>query len=251
MHRKRWRTTSRVALISLLASAGIIINQPVAAASPLACDSPRANHQVGLSTVNGGSQPFRIEGASATIVDGGNYVLCTIANNNGSLNFSSIWVMAQNTNGLAQSGIFYGWGDSCPHSWAEIEDSNGTHQDVNYSCTTTGSSYSYWEQTIYSGGVWRMRANVGTHVIATSTTDPNTWGSDFDATFSSETYFWNSNIPGSTARHAWHSSMQVQKYSDDSWLTTCNGNAIFGPHSSTAHRYNLGTACDSEDSWTS
>lgn len=95
-----------------------------------------------------------------------------------------------------------------------------------------------------------MKANFGSYTIAISTTNPFGWGSAFYATFNAETYYWNSNISGSSGTHAEYHSMQVQKYSDNSWITTCSGNANFGRAGST-HRYQLSAAGCAQESWTS
>lgn len=85
-----------LAMVVAPVTVNLLVTTPASASGPT-CDT-RSNHQIGQSTATGGAQPFAIEGASASIKDGGNYVLCTTDHSSAS-NFSAIWVMAQNSNG--------------------------------------------------------------------------------------------------------------------------------------------------------
>lgn len=238
-------------LVGILAvvSTMLVISAPSAAAA--SC-SPAQNLQVGYSTVYWPhAQSMRYEGAMASILDRGGYVLCTTDPSPG-VNFSTSWVMIQGGNGYAQSGTMYRWGyGTCVKRWAEQAAPGGGFQDFYVGgCSNVGETHRYWEQSYYTGSAWVIRSNIDTTVIRQSTFSPYSWSGTLNVTFFSETYHEESNVPGSASSRQDWSLMQVQNYANDGWYTTCS-NANMGVGNSNATSWGVGApGCNHIQSWT-
>jgi hypothetical protein len=226
----------------------VTFNKSVASADPTtACDNVH-NHQVGQSTASG-STSFRLEGASAAIFNGANWSFCS-----GDRTFSTIWVMVQgngSSDAWVQSGLMYRWNGSCATQWAEIVEPGFNQRDVNYGyCSVAGSSSHFWEQSAQTANGWREYANAGSHTILSTYNSPyvSAWG-DMNATFNSETYNYGTNISGSATGRSSTTGMQIQRYSDNTWASTC-GNTSLGHSPQPDLIYNLSKACGAEETWT-
>lgn len=243
------RSLPFVAVLAALAATVLLVSPAWARPQQSACGTTQ-NYQQGQSTVSGGSQPIAIEGASAIVTDGGGWLIC-LSDTNGNINFDTTYVMIQASNGYSQSGLMYRYGfGSCIKLWAQQREPGKTAVDAYAGgCSSLGNTWHFWEQSVYISPSWHMRANVNSTIIRQSSTNPFAWGTPFYATFNSEVYHYNSNISGTSTYHTKYSSMQVQRYSDNAWASTC-GNARFGRAAGPAP-FNLSvTSCSSQESWT-
>jgi hypothetical protein len=241
----------RAILVACLA-AGMVIALPEAASAE-ACGS-FSNRQVGWGTWawTGGPQPYQYEGVSARITDEGGYVLCTT--DQSGANFSTSWTMvfSNNSTGWAQSGTMYRYGyGSCVKRWSE-QSANGTSWvDTEIAgCSIVGETHRYWQQTLFVNGAWRVRSNIDNTVIRQSTFSPfSSWVQPFHVSFSSETYYAESHVPGTVSFKQDYSDMQVQK-TNDLWYDSCT-NVYLGRFNSNPARWsNDAPACNHVRSWT-
>jgi hypothetical protein len=240
-----------VLALSLCASFGVfaVAEDSASAASCSAAKNLQATYYTGYYA---GSQPDTYEGASAMLTDRGGYVLCT-TDTNGGVNFSTSWVMIQtDASHYAQSGTMYRWGyGSCVKRWAEQTPPTGSFQDFYIGgCSSPGAVNRYWEQTLYVSSGWHVRSNIDTTIIRQSTFSPFDWpNGPIGLGFASETYHYESDIPGtSTNRQDW-SSMQAQRFTNDQWYGTCN-EAYFGKHVDNPAWSNYAPHCDHTQAWT-
>jgi hypothetical protein len=252
LQRKRSRHLTILALF-LLVQAAIVAFPQVASAE--GCGTNQ-NLQAGYSTNfwTGGPEPLSYEGASAVILDRGGYVLCT-TDTNGGTNFSTSWTMVfGNTGGWAQSGTMYRWGfGSCVKRWAEQRQTpTGAWGDYYVGgCSNVGESHRYWQQSLFTTS-WVMRSNIDTTIIHQSGWSPfANWQAPFQVAYSAETYYAQSHIPGfSSAPQDW-SSMQVQRFDNDTFVDTCS-NVFLGKFNQNSGRWgNDAPHCDHIRSWTS
>lgn len=250
--RKRSRNFTILALFLLLQAAVVTFPQ---VASAEGCGTNQ-NLQTGFSTNNwpGGPEPLTYEGASAVILDRGGYVLCT-SDTNGGTNFSTTWTMVfGNTGGYVQSGTMYRFGfGSCVKRWAEQRQTpTGAFADFYIGgCSNVGESHRYWQQAIFTGGAWVLRSNIDTTIIHQSNWSPfANWQTPFQVAYSAETYYAQSHIPGfPTAPQDW-SSMQVQRFDNDSFVDSCN-NVFLGSYNQNPGRWsNDAPNCNHIRSWT-
>jgi hypothetical protein len=193
----------------------------------------------------------QLEGASASITDAGGYVLCT-GDSSGSNNSSS-WTMvsANDGNGWAQSGTIYRWGyGSCVKHWAQ---QNAGGSTVNYyagGCSAVGDTNSYWQQLVFTSGGWRVQSNMNSTIIAQSSFNPiSSWALPFSVSFEGETIYEASNVPGTSSSKQNFTNMQVQLWSDNSWVSTCNNTSLLGARESTRYDFDR-PWCNNVRMWT-
>lgn len=188
---------------------------------------------------NGSNDSNSWEGTSATIVVRHGSVCDTDTSSN---NTSSAWTMvnAFNTAGWAQSGYIRWYGSSIYH-FAQYRRNSSTAwvTKIGSTALTAGSSYKYWQQSIYnsSAGQWQIRDNVNSTVLLQ--TNFNTfsyWNEPFSVQWSGETDYAQSDVPGSSSATAKFSNMQVQRYSDDGWQSGLRALGAFTDTSSRYHR---------------
>jgi hypothetical protein len=246
-HSRRWRLRAAAFGTTILVAAAIqVIEAPGAHAA--SCGT-MSHYHVGYYQY--GSSPFQLEGASASITDAGGYVLCT-GDSSGSNNSSS-WTMvsANDGNGWAQSGTIYRWGyGSCVKHWAQ---QNAGGSTVNYyagGCSAVGDTNSYWQQLVFTSGGWRVQSNMNSTIIAQSSFNPiSSWALPFSVSFEGETIYEASNVPGTSSSKQNFTNMQVQLWSDNSWVSTCNNTSLLGARESTRYDFDR-PWCNNVRMWT-
>ena len=118
-------------------------------------------------------------------------------------------------------------------------------------CSTVGETHRYWQQLLYTGVQWRVRSNIDLTVIRESAFNPVAdWTGPYWVQFSSETYYVESHVPGSPGSKQDSSNMQVQRWSDNAWVTAC-GNSNLGAGNDNPARWDQDAlSCNHMRSWT-
>jgi hypothetical protein len=259
-------------LILLAALLGQIVASDAATAAYYTCDSPTGTFGTGWSSQNQ-LQQNQFEGASANVVyrDG---ALCssdaTIAN------ASLVWTMVADgspePDGWAQSGRIYRKGLPCWQHFAQQVRNKflyPPHTWIEPGCTTAGSVFHVWQQTIFVGGSlnWAIRSNINTKVLLDSSQETSelggpwshiaSWTTPFNVSFAGETKHNNSDIPGYSATKsdfspAGQTPMQVQDFLNDAWYNTCGYVTLAAiVDADPAHRYATDApSCSNVRTWT-
>lgn len=238
------RLRSLLWIASFFLSTSFVFFNPTRASAE-ACGTYQ-NLQVGYSTNNyGGGQPATYVGVSSNITDAGGYVLCS-SDQDGRYNFSTSWnmVFGSGPGQYAQSGTLYRYGyGSCVKRWAQQTAPNGIWQDFFAGgCSSVGDVNHFWQQRLAQGSVYRLRSNLGTFIIHQSVYDPVLlWDSPLQVAFSSETYYAQSHVPGTSSYPQDFTSMQVQ-LSNGAFVTTSN-NVGLGSYNQNSLRWGQTAVC--------
>lgn len=206
--------------VLVAAFSALVLLAPSARAEIPQCGTASNYHEDYSSASNA---PTSYEGTSATIVVRKGSVCDTVTNNS---NTSSAWTMISPSNrtGWAQSGYIRWYGSSIYH-FAQYRKNGSTAYVTKIGSTAlaTGASYQYWQQSLYNStaGQWQVRQNVNTTVLLQTNFDTfSSWTQPYLVSWSGETNYTASDVPGTSSAPARFSSMQVQLYSDDSWTST-------------------------------
>lgn len=243
-----WRRAAAIGSLFLAFSLIQIVAPPAAVAAACGINS---NYHVGYS--HNGASPIQLEGVSAYIRDRGGYTLCT-TDSNGGTNFSNSWTMVVSANfsGWAQSGTMYRWGyGSCVKRWAEQASSASNWFDCYLGgCSTVGDVRRYKQELGFWNGLWRVRSYMDSTLIRESNFDViSAWAEPYGVQFVAETTYTASNVAGNPSSKQGYEIMQVQKWSDNTWVSTCGFTSLFGGTESS--RYNFDRpACNNVRTWT-
>jgi hypothetical protein len=245
---QRW--LRRVAVVgTALMAAGLIQVVAPPSANAASCGS-RSTRLVGYNQYE--PSPLWVEGVSAVITDRGGYVLCTTENS--IKNFSSSWTMVfDEALGWAQSGTMYRWGyGSCVKLWAQQARTgvNDWVESFAGGCSAVGSARRYWQEFVFVNGSYRIRSRVDSTIIMTSSFSPITeWDAPYEVAFMAETSYEASNVPGVPSSKQNFTSMQVQRWSDNAWVTTCGNTGLTGWSGSVRYDFDR-PSCNNVRTWT-
>jgi hypothetical protein len=243
-----WRRRAAVVGAAILVATVLqAIESP--AANAAACGT-KSNYHDGYYQF--GASPVQLEGASAWITDQGGYVLCTTDTNEGT-NLSTSWTMvvSGNGSGWAQSGTMYRWGKgSCVKHWAQQAQNSSSWGDYYAAgCSAVGETDQYWQQLVFVNGAWHVRSNMNTTIIRESSFNPLTsWTTPYGVEFDAETTYTASTVPGRVSAKQNYTSMQVQAWSDDSWMTTCGNTSLHGASDWSQYSFDM-PGCDNVRTW--
>jgi hypothetical protein len=246
----------QIILAALVACAELLASpaMPVQATYPTCATPPL--WFAGFTTMSTSQQ---WEGASAHMSYKDDNVCTSVQNNT---NLSTSWSMIQGSPyganaGYAQSGrIYYPTIPSnCMRHFGEQSESGSSFVRMLGVCTSSNENHQVWQQYIPSNG--HLRSNIDTTVFLESSWSPvGIWPTPWQANFLGETHYGESDVPGLTSNPTDFTQMQVQRYSDDLWESTCSSDVTLGSigswdPSQTYYRYSQDRpACDHVREWT-
>jgi hypothetical protein len=249
----------RLASVALLGvSASVVLSPQAAFASTCGTEQ---NNQVGWASNpawTSATQPYVLEGVAAYITPRIPSFCTSPANPNA--NFSEQWTMIFGEgNEYVQSGMYVRPDLACKYEWSEQGFTNPTthlpdFQDEFDQCVTVNGTYRWWQQSIWTGSAWRIRSNVNSNILYQTTSygvpDLVAEG-DVYVAFDGETYYSDTDVPGTSSARSENTSMQVQRYSDDTWHSTCSNVTLGRVHRGNTTRYgNTASTCDHIAYWT-
>ena len=248
--RKTFLQLKTFAAATLLVTAVFTVDFSAPAAAAIANCGTSANEQVGWgSQFYNGTQPELVEGSSSYIITR-TAALCT-TDKNGGTNFSTAWNMVYAGQGYAQAGTMYRYGASCIYAWSE-QSLNGTFTDYNSGCTGAGATHAYRNLFVITNGVYHIQSSVDGKNIHTTSWDPlSYWTVPYQVAFTGETWYSASDVPGTSGAKTNFTAMGVQRFSDNSLVTSCGNVALAAYKYAGASRYSTNdTSCSYVSVWT-
>lgn len=198
------------------------------------------------------------EGVSGTLTYQSD-ALCTSYLGND--NYTTTWTMVygKDENGWSQSGQIYWYQLGCARHFSQVEENYVyfPYLTVTGVCAQTGETHQAWQQYIPQDG--NLRSNIDATIMQTTSFNPYTaegsfsgsgWAQPFQVEVEGETGRPQSDVPGTSSAPSTFVSIQVQRYSDSSWETTCNYNAVFNDDTSLTRYSQYPPTCDQVDVWT-
>lgn len=187
-----------------------------------------------MDNTNGRTQATALEGVRANISNPGGYALCS--GDSSDYNFATSWTMVvdRDLNGYAQSGYMYRAGYAgCLKQWAQQKIGADFHDYYYGGCVPIGETHSFWQQIIQvNSSTYHIRSNVDNHIIHESALNPfDYWPRPLGAQFEQETTYPQSSISGSFSNKQVFSATEIQRYSDNVFVTTTNNTALAGSSS--------------------
>lgn len=179
----------------------------------------------------------------------------------GNDNLATTWSMASGNDekGWSQSGQIYFYSLGCAAHFGEQEENADYFMPalILGVCASTGEIHWVWQQYLPDSG--HMRSNIdqtvmletGYSVFAPEGNYAGSgWGQPFQVEVEGETKYRETDVPGTTSQPSDFTGMEVQRWSDDNWETTCNGNASFRSSTSLARYSDYPPSCDHVQVWT-
>lgn len=224
------RNRVAVGVVIACSTAAMALAGPTPDAVAAGTCASRSNYFDGYNT-EGRTQATALEGVRADISNPGGYSLC--AGDSSQNNFATSWTMVVDKNlaGYAQSGYMYRAGYAgCVKLWAEQNIGGGFADYYLGGCVPVGDTHSAWQQIVApSGGQYRIRSNVDTTIIRESTVNPFTeWPLPWGAQFEQETTYPQTSISGRVTSKQVFSRTEIQRYSDNVFVTTTNNTGLTG-----------------------
>jgi hypothetical protein len=194
------------------------------------------------------------EGISAHLTYRGNNLCTSYLGND---NFATTWsmVFSADRKGWSQTGQLYyfhiGNNSGCAHHFSQQEENTDSYLPVTMlgTCVSAGEVHQVWKQYIPVNG--HVRANIDQTVMSeTNYVVWTEWTRPLQVTVDGETGYRETDVPGTAGQVSDFTSMQVQRYSDDNWESTCYGNAVFYSDTSLTRYSDSQAACDHIQVWT-
>ncbi len=141
----------------------------------------------------------------------------------------------------AQSGYMYRAGyDGCLKFWSQQSIASGPADYYYGGCVPLGETHTFWEQMVFTSSGYRIRSNVDNHMIRQSTGDPfQYWDTPFGVQFEEEATYRESTIAGRPTSKQVMSGSEVQRYSDDRYVTIAGNAAVGGSSDSYLWHYDM------------
>ena len=182
-------------------------------------------------------------------------MLCT--SDLGDDNYTATWsmVFAADGRSWSQSGQMYFYhivkNSGCAHHFAQQQAANSISGPTTVfgSCVSPGEVHQVWQQYLPANG--HLRANIDQTVfLETNYVIWTQWATPLNTAVNGETTYQETDVPGTASQLSDFTLMQVQRFSDDQWESTCYGNATFFADTSVSRYSDTATACDHMQVWT-
>jgi hypothetical protein len=155
--------------------------------------------------------------------------------------------------GWVQAGVIYRYGDSCSKYWAE-EKASSTSGFTDYyaGCAPqNGTIHNFEVGSYYVNGNWVAQSWVDNTLIHQAPFSVFSWTGTRYIAFDGETYYAESNVPGSKTQPQSYSSMYAQNFTDDKWYDVCGNVTLASVYYTPIHQFwgQSRPTCDSSAYW--